>query len=401
MRILLTNHFPFEGSATGKATHDLAVGLLAAGHDVRVLIVDQSSEGNEPFPVRRVVCGGDSPTGPADLPFDLPSFTTHSRSHLTYYNLTDEQVALYRDALREAIDDEVAKFDPQIIHVQHLWVQSALVLETGVPYVASAQETNLAGYQRDPRYQIWAEQGAQNAGSVIADSDWMAAEVRRVFNVDADRVSTVASGVDLRLYQGGIDESVRSLAELGLPAGRHPLVVFAGKLVDTQGVEVLLEAAKIYEGRIGDVQTVIVGDGPEFARLQARAQELGLARTHFLGHRERTHHAALFKLADLVVIPSRTDPFELVVLEALASGTPVLASSVGSMPELLRPAIGGLSPVGDAAALAANVEQALREDWKKHKGQAAAEHAAREHGLELWVRRIAEVYDLVLKRRFG
>jgi len=401
MRILLTNHFPFEGSATGTATHDLAIGLLAAGHEVRVLIVDQSSEGDEPFPVRRVVCGGESSRSAAELPFDLPSFTTHSRSHLTYYGLTDEQVALYRDALREAIDDEVGKFDPQIIHVKHLWVQSSLVLETGVPYVASAQETNLAGYQRDPRYQIWAEQGAQNAGCVIADSAWMASEVRRVFHVDADRVATVPSGIDLRFYQGKPDDAARIVRGMGLPPSKGPLIVFAGKLVESQGVDVLLEAAKLYESQWPGSQTVIVGDGPELDRLEARAKSLHLARTHFLGHREREEHAALYKRADLVVIPSRTDPFELVAIEALASGTPVLATEVGSIPELIRTEIGGLSPVGDAPALAALVDRAIREGWKQKKGPAAAAYAAREHGMEQWVRQIAAVYDQVLERRFG
>lgn len=400
MRVLLTNHFPFEGSATGTSTYDLAMGLMAAGHEVRVLVVDLDRRSREAFPVRRVICRSSDPH--ADLPFDLPSFTTHPQSRLTYFNLTDDQVAQYRDVLREAIDEEVARFDPHVIHCQHLWVQAALVLETGVPYVASAQETNLEGYYQDPRYQLWAEQGAENAGKIIAESRWMADEVQRIFNIDNGRVVTVPSGIDTKLYQtpatGGRDHV---LARLNLPPHPGPIVAYGGKLLASQGVDVLLKAAQIYEKQLPSLMTVVAGDGPEYRNLTQLSYELGLKHTHFLGHHERVDLAAVYQVADLVVVPARTDPFELVPIEALASGTPVVASRVGGMPEVVREEFGGLVEPDSPEELAAMVQRALQEGWKAKKGPQAARYAAAEHGLDQWTKRIADIYREVVESRTG
>lgn len=399
MRVLLTNHFPFEGSATGTSTYDLAVGLMGAGHEVRVLVVDLDRRSREAFPVRRVICRSADPQ--ADLPFDLPSFTTHPQSRLTYFNLTDDQVAQYRDVLREAIDEEVTRFDPHVIHCQHLWVQAALVLETGVPYVASAQETNLEGYYRDPRYQLWAEQGAENAGKIIAESRWMANEVQRIFRVEDDRVVTIPSGIDTRLYQTPAGAREQVLARLNLPPHPGPIVAYGGKLLASQGVDVLLKAAQRYEKQQPQLMTVVAGDGPEYRKLTQLSYELGLKHTHFLGHHERVDLAAVYQMADLVVVPARTDPFELVPIEALASGTPVIASRVGGMPEVVQEAYGGLVTPDSPDELAAMVLTALNEGWKAKKGPGAARYAAAEHGLDLWTKRIGDVYQSVVELRMG
>lgn len=399
MRVLLTNHFPFHGSGTGTYTLDLARGLLRAGHEVRALIVDRQATGSETFPVRRVVCRAGDPT--ADLPFDFPCFTSHPLSQQTFYELNDRQVAAYRETTRRLLDQEVEQFDPQIIHAQHIWMQGHLALETGVPYVLSAQGTDLMGYRHDARFRPLAQQAAENAGCILAASDFIRQEVVATFERVAERTETVHSAVDLEPYQRPPAARAAALAQLGLPADCPPIVAYAGKLVPFKGVDTLLNAAAIYERSARPLATVIAGGGPLDAELAAQAERLGLEHIWFLGDRRRDDCAALYHLAELVVMPSRAEPFGLVALEAMASGTPLVGTQAGGLSEIVNDATGGLVPVDDHELLAEMVLTAIAGDWKRAKGPAAAEYVNAHHSPTRWIERITGIYQQVLAARFG
>ena len=153
MRVLVTHHFPFDACASGRYSHELAASLLAAGHEVRCLIVDAVGNGSEPFPVRRMVCRALDPL--ADLPFDVPCFASEPLGSQTFEGLSSQQLADYREKFRRLLDREVEDFDPHLIHAQHIWVQGQLALETGVSYLLTAWGAELASYEADPRYRGW------------------------------------------------------------------------------------------------------------------------------------------------------------------------------------------------------------------------------------------------------
>jgi glycosyltransferase involved in cell wall biosynthesis len=145
-------------------------------------------------------------------------------------------------------------------------------------------------------------------------------------------------------------------AELRL-APERPVILFASKLQARKHADHLLEA---YRNFIAD-QTpedrpylVLVGDGEQRAALEARTQELGLDGVRFAGFRNQSELPRFFQLADVFVLPSRHEPWGLIVNEVMAAGCPVIVSSdVGCHADLMTDGIEGcVFPVGDVPALA-------------------------------------------------
>jgi glycosyltransferase involved in cell wall biosynthesis len=141
-------------------------------------------------------------------------------------------------------------------------------------------------------------------------------------------------GVDLEHFVPGSRAASRD--RLGLPQTAH-VVVSVRRLVPRMGLDVLLEAAAMVESPL---VLVIGGEGPERPALERHASELGL-NVRFVGRVDDRELADIYRAADVSVVPSvALEGFGLVVLEALACGTPVLASDVGGLGE----ALAGLDP---------------------------------------------------------
>ena len=124
-----------------------------------------------------------------------------------------------------------------------------------------------------------------------------------------------------------------------------------------------------------DVRLTLVGSGPEHARLHALAAPLG-DRVEVLPAEDRDALWERMATADLVVVPSRSEGLGMVALEALALGTPVLASRVGGLPEVVvDPDDGALVPPGDAAALAGALAALGARPRSRPTARAVARHA--------------------------
>jgi glycosyltransferase involved in cell wall biosynthesis len=173
-------------------------------------------------------------------------------------------------------------------------------------------------------------------------------------------VEVVPPGVDLEQFSWG--DRLAARARLGIPASSD-VVASVRRLVPRMGIGLLLEAcARLDAGRRDRLVILIGGEGPERERLEANAADLGLDRqVRFLGRLTEESLPDVYRAADLCVVPSLAlEGFGLVVLEALACGTPVIASDVGGLPE----ALGGLDPslvvpAGDPERLARRIEQAF------------------------------------------
>lgn len=185
----------------------------------------------------------------------------------------------------------------------------------------------------------------------------------RLFSL-RNRVSVILNGIDMKRFQEPIKQHRATRAELGF-SETDQLVGIVGQLTQRKGQLELIEAFAETLKKTPNAVLLIVGS-PLFNRdyeyeetLKATAVKLGIAeRVRFLGEREDV--PALMQALDLLVVNSIIEPFGLVVIEAMASGTPVLAAMSGGIPELIEHGrTGWLFPQGDKQALATGISKLL------------------------------------------
>jgi glycosyltransferase involved in cell wall biosynthesis len=145
--------------------------------------------------------------------------------------------------------------------------------------------------------------------------------------------------------------------ELGMDG---PTLAFAGRLMAAKALDVALQAVQ----RIPRVSLLVVGDGPDRGQLERTSTELGLDdRVRFVGGRSREDVLRILSAADAAILSSRWENFPHLVVEALAVGTPVIATAVGGVPEIVHDGENGLLvPAGDPDALAEAIRRLVDDD---------------------------------------
>ncbi len=177
--------------------------------------------------------------------------------------------------------------------------------------------------------------------------------------ITPERVVAISAGVDSARFHPGVSgKAVRD--ELGL--GAAPMVGLVANVRGSKGHNVFLDAARAVLAAAPETRFLIVGDGVGFEDVKGRVRQLGLdARVHLTGFRRDIPE--VMAALDVLALPSiRSEAIPQVIPQALAVGTPVVASTVGGSPELIRDGENGrLVPPADPAALAAAILELLRE----------------------------------------
>jgi asparagine synthase (glutamine-hydrolysing) len=180
-------------------------------------------------------------------------------------------------------------------------------------------------------------------------------------NVPGQRLRLLPNCVDLDRYTPG-PKPMKLARELGLEG--RTVIMTLGRLASEErykGFDEVLEALPALAEQVPDIAYLICGEGPDRARLEAKAVELGVRRrVVFTGFVPEESKADYYRLADAYVMPSRGEGFGIVLLEALASGLPVLGSSVdGSREALLEGRLGELVDPANARQVRAGILSAL------------------------------------------
>jgi D-inositol-3-phosphate glycosyltransferase len=248
----------------------------------------------------------------------------------------------------------------------------------------------------------------QGADCIVAPTQAEVAQLQWLYQADTRRAIVIPPGVDLcRFYPIPADEAKEAI---GVTCGDH-MLLFVGRIEPLKGLDVLLDALVILRGqgvfeRYSVCLAVIGGDleaepeeaSNEMARLQALCREHDLQdMVTFLGKRNQDSLPYYYSSAEAVVVPSHYESFGMVALEAMACGTPVVASQVGGLAFLVQDGVNGFTvPSGDPQALAERLATLISNVDLRHQIGEQAATIAKGYGWEQIAARLLSVYQDVL-----
>ncbi len=238
---------------------------------------------------------------------------------------------------------EGATYD--LIH-SHYWLSGrvgmALSESWEAPHVTTFHtlaRTKLQAHagENEPELRLTVErQVMESVDAIVVSTAQERDDVARLYHTSPHRVRIIPAGVDLELFQP-VDK-VRAREELGLRENK--VILYVGRIEPLKGLDILLNAVAMLEDP-SEARLLIVGGTPgqdkELARLETLAVELGIAdRVTFTGALNQSELPKYYSAADVFVLPSYSESFGLVALEAMACGTSVVASRVGGLKTFIQ-----------------------------------------------------------------
>lgn len=220
--------------------------------------------------------------------------------------------------------------------------------------------------------------GTYVADRVITVSWALKREIGWIYNVPDWKACMVYNGISCHAFDGWVDPgAIKARYHVG---PLDPTVLFVGRITSQKGPDILIESIPYVLRYHSNAKFIITGDGDMRGHVEGRARHLGIAHAcRFYGVMPRQELIDLYRSVDAVCVPSRNEPFGIVVLEAWAAGKPVVATHQGGPAEFVWHDVNGFKvwPNPDSVAwgigsLFANFEHAR---WMGHNGRKAVEDA--------------------------
>lgn len=203
-------------------------------------------------------------------------------------------------------------------------------------------------------------EGTYVAQRVICVSRALTHEIHEVYRTPLDKLCPIYNGVDVRPFDGRVDSCIVK-RRYGIRPDA-PTILFAGRMTRQKGPDLLLSAIPRVLNAHPDAAVVFAGDGDMRPALEHGARIAGIsAATRFVGHKSGQELVNLFRSADVVCVPSRNEPFGIVVLEAWSARKPVVATRNGGPAEFVRHEHNGLTVRADADAIGWGLRVALHD----------------------------------------
>ena len=376
---LLPSLYPPSLGGVEELTRHLALSLVDAGDQVEVWTsqpddaAPETAEIRDGLVVRR-------------LPMPLPA---------TNWPAVRRTAVTGSRTLR-SLRGAVAAFRPEVLHVQCFGPNgayaTALSRLSGLPLVITLQGETLMDdadiFETSRVLRTALRFGMRGASVVTACSTFTLADAEQRFGLAPGRGTVIPNGVALD-DEWGLGAGT---APAGLPV--RPYILALGRVVEKKGFDLLLEAFAAMDPGRRSADLVIAGAGSALESLRARAAALGVAgQVHFPGRLSRDEVTGAMAGATLFVMPSRLEPFGIVVLEAWKAGTAVVATVRGGPPEFVHGGRDGvLVDPFDTAAFAAALELLLDDPARRRAIALAGHQRVREFGWPTIAERYRQLY---------
>jgi glycosyltransferase involved in cell wall biosynthesis len=388
LRILtITHNYPrFAGDRAGAFVARIAQGAAAHGHQVEVIAphapgiaTDEETAGVRlrrfryaPESLERVAYTGGLHQGTLRSPLVALAFPG------------------FLLAFSHAVRAAVRRFRPDLIHA-HWWFPGGWFASSQrLPYLVTCHGSDIRLLERGDLVRKLALPVFRRAARVTTVSSFLARDVRRMLPTLDPEVQVTPMPVDVNGF----------LLGAGLKKVEPPRVLFAGNLVPTKGVDVLLRAVAELQRRGVACQLKILGEGAARSDLETLAGELGItSRITWAPFALQGQMAAEYGASTVTVLPSRgqAEGLGLTLVEALMAGSAVVGTAAGGIPEVvLHEQTGLISRDGDAQDLATQIQRLLIDvSLRERLTRAGTEHVLRTHSPDTAIGRFLDIYDAV------
>lgn len=387
LRILtVTHNYPrFAGDAAGAFVARIAQGAAGRGHEVQVIaphsrgttVVEHSGGVRlhrfryAPELLERVAYTGGLHQGTLRSPLAALAFPG------------------FLLAFNRAVRRAVRRFEPHLIHA-HWWFPAGwFAAKAGVPYLITCHGSDVRLLERAPLRRV-AAPVFRRAARVTAVSGFLAADLKRGLPDGVPDVMVTPMPIDVAAFEEGSNQ--RKAAP--------PRILYAGNLVPSKGVDVLLQAAAELHHLGVDFQLKILGQGPAERGLRSQVARLGLgSRVTWAPFVPQSEMPDEYGASTVTVLPSRgrAEGLGLTLVEALLAGSAVVGTPAGGIPEVVRhEETGLLARDGDAADLARQLHRLLQDAALRDRLiRAGKEHVTRTFASDAAVSRFVDLYHAV------
>ena len=352
MNIGITCYPTYGGS--GAVATELGLALARRGHEVHFITYQQ--------------------------PFRLPSFMPHvffhevevARYPLFEYPPYDLALAVRMHQVVLAHKLDLLHVHYAVPHATSAWIAKEMLrpVRPALPVLTTLHGTDITIVGQDPSYHTITKFSIEKSDGLTAVSRYLQVETWNAFGCTACRIEVIPNFIDPQIY----DRSRYAETIAGQFDGERRVLMHISNFRAVKRVRDIVQIFARVSEEVPSV-LVMVGDGPDRVVAEAEAQRLGVGEeVQFLGKIDAV--APLLAGADLFLLPSDRESFGLSALEALASGTPVIGTDAGGLPEVVRHGeTGVLCQVGDVDGMAREAVRILTDDarWRAMSTLAAAD----------------------------
>jgi N-acetyl-alpha-D-glucosaminyl L-malate synthase BshA len=332
MKIAMVGQFPPHVGGVGVHIHTLSKKLVEKGHEVYVIT----------YPHKEIK--------------DIDGIHVIGTKGL---NIPGVRGLMFKKNAKKALENLLEKEDIDIIHGHYLFPAGAAAVEVGKKhniktYVTAHGSDMFELYKSQPLMRPTIRNVLKDADGVFAVSNALRHEIVATgVSGIADKTKLSWNSVDIEKYSTKENDSFKKEFELE----DKPIVLFVGNLIKRKNVDSLLEAKKISKS---DYHLVVVGDGPLFKKLKKKVDDENIRDVVFTGSRDDVED--IIPSCDVLILPSYSESFGLVLIEALACGKPVIGSDVGGISEIINDDVGLLVNPNKVSSIAKAIDRIIDDD---------------------------------------